>query len=77
MQSDDDMPSWDIAISGMVEEAFRKAGKPLSLEDFRALAREYDFWRSGNILASNGNLHELLQAITRTGYEVSLKQIRP
>ena len=43
MQSDDDMPNWDVAISGMVEEEFRKTGQPLIMDDFKALAREYDF----------------------------------
>lgn len=34
-------------------------------------AEEDDFWRSGNILASNGKVHALLQEITRAGYEMS------
>ncbi len=30
-----------------------------------------DFWHSGNILASNGKVHALLQEITQAGYEMS------
>ncbi len=43
MQSDENMPNWDIAIAGMVEEAQGKKSVPLIMDDFRELAREYDF----------------------------------
>lgn len=43
MQSNDNMPNWDIAIAGMVEEAHSKKSAPLTMADFRELAREYDF----------------------------------
>lgn len=43
MQSDDDMPSWDIAIAGMVKEEFRNKKAPLEMSDFRLLAKDYDF----------------------------------
>lgn len=43
MQSEDNMPNWDIAIAGMVEEAQVKKSAPLMMADFRELAKEYDF----------------------------------
>ncbi len=43
MHSDDDMPSWDVAIAGMIEEEYRKTKKPLFMQAFRDLASEYDF----------------------------------
>ncbi|MGH7493922.1 MAG: inositol monophosphatase family protein [bacterium] len=60
---------WDFAAGELL---VREAGGLVT-----GFASEDDFWHSGNILASNGKVHELLQAITRTGYEMSLKQNQP
>ncbi len=43
MPNDEDMPNWDIAIAGMVNEKYTNTSSPLSLQDFRDLAKEYDF----------------------------------
>ncbi len=43
MQSNEDMPNWDIAIAGMVREEFRRKNASLVMKDFRDLAKEYDF----------------------------------
>ncbi len=39
----DELPKWDVAIEGMVNEENKKKNRPLSLEDFKGLAKAYDF----------------------------------
>lgn len=38
-----EMPKWDEALSNMVNEAYAKQERPLSLGDFSELADEYSF----------------------------------
>ena len=42
MSSNDDMPKWDVALAALAGEEFRKQANPLTLSDFRRLAREYE-----------------------------------
>ncbi len=41
MPSDQDMPKWDVALSALADEEFRKKGSPLTMSDFRRLAKQY------------------------------------
>mgnify|MGYP000408648948 CR=1 FL=1 len=41
MASNQDMPKWDVAIASMAQDQFRKKTHPLTLDDFRSLAREH------------------------------------
>jgi hypothetical protein len=41
MASNQDMPKWDVAIASMAQDQFRKKKYPLTLDDFRSLAREH------------------------------------
>ena len=41
MQSDDNMPKWDVALASLVADAYRHKGAPLALEDFRGLASQH------------------------------------
>jgi len=59
---------WDFAAGALlVSEA---GGRVTGFE------AQDDFWRSGNILASNGTVHALLQEITRAGLEMSCPPVR-
>jgi myo-inositol-1(or 4)-monophosphatase len=57
---------WDFAAGALI---VREAGGQVT-----GFAAEDDFWSTGNILASNGKVHAVLQEITRTGYEMSRKK---
>jgi hypothetical protein len=35
------MPKWDVAIASMANDHYRKKAGPLTLDDFRSLAREH------------------------------------
>ena len=41
MPSNQDMPKWDVAIASMANDQYRKNAGPLTLDDFRSLAREH------------------------------------
>jgi hypothetical protein len=41
MQSDENMPKWDVALASLARDACDHKGGPLSLEDFRGLARQH------------------------------------
>jgi hypothetical protein len=41
MPSNQDMPKWDVAIAAMAKDQYRKKTAPLTLDDFRSLAREH------------------------------------
>ena len=41
MPSNEDMPKWDVAIASLVKDYYRQKATPLTLADFRGLAREY------------------------------------
>ncbi|MGD8617052.1 MAG: hypothetical protein PVI91_15545 [Gammaproteobacteria bacterium] len=41
MQSDEDMPKWDVALQGLALDAYQRKGAPLALEDFRRLANQH------------------------------------
>ena len=41
MPSNQDMPKWDVAIAALVNDQHRKKASPLTLSDFRSLAREH------------------------------------
>ena len=43
MSSDEDMPKWDVALAALAGDEFRKKARPLTLDDFRGLAREHAF----------------------------------
>jgi hypothetical protein len=41
MLSNQDMPKWDVAIASLANDHYRKKTGPLTLDDFRNLAREH------------------------------------
>ena len=41
MSSDQDMPKWDVALAALAGEECGKKGSPLTMSDFRRLAKEY------------------------------------
>ena len=41
MQSNENKPKWDIALASLARDEYRKKAAPLTLDDFRALAREH------------------------------------
>ena len=41
MSSNQDMPKWDVALAALAGDEFRKKATPLTLNDFRGLAKEY------------------------------------
>ena len=41
MQSDENMPKWDVALESLAGDAYQRKGGPLGLEDFRGLARQH------------------------------------
>jgi hypothetical protein len=41
MQSDANMPKWDVALALLARDNFAHKGGPLSLEDFRSLAKQH------------------------------------
>jgi hypothetical protein len=41
MQSQEDMPKWDVALASLARDSYDHKGGPLSLEDFRSLARHH------------------------------------
>ena len=41
MSTDQDMPKWDVALAALAADEYRRTGKPLTLDDFRNLAKTY------------------------------------
>jgi len=41
MPANENMPKWDVALASLANEEFRKKAAPLTLDDFRNLAREH------------------------------------
>jgi hypothetical protein len=41
MPSNEEMPKWDVAIASLAAEHYRQKARPLTLADFRGLAREH------------------------------------
>ena len=41
MASDQDMPKWDVALAALSRDEFRKKARPLTLNDFRGLAKKH------------------------------------
>ena len=41
MSSNQNMPKWDVALAALASDEFRKKASPLSLSDFRNLAKEH------------------------------------
>jgi hypothetical protein len=41
MQPDENMPKWDVALASLARDSYEHKGGPLSLEDFRGLARQH------------------------------------
>jgi hypothetical protein len=41
MQSDENMPKWDVALASLARDTYDHKGAPLTLEDFRNLARQH------------------------------------
>lgn len=59
MASEQDMPKWDVAIAALATDHCRIEGRPLTLDDFRSLARKYamrldDIMETIMLLAING-----------------------
>ena len=42
MAANDDMPKWDVALAALAGEEYRKKANPLTLNDFRRLAKVYE-----------------------------------
>ena len=38
---DEEIPKWDVALEALLNEEYRKLGRPLGHEDFRRLAGRY------------------------------------
>ncbi len=36
-----DVPKWDVALEALAAEEYQKLGRPLTVEDFSRLAKEY------------------------------------
>ena len=41
MSSNQNMPKWDVALEALAGNEFRKKASPLTLDDFRNLAKEH------------------------------------
>ena len=41
MQSDENMPKWDVALASLAADTYHHKGAPLTLEDFRDLATQH------------------------------------
>lgn len=41
MSLNEDMPKWDVALAALAGDEFRKKASPLTLNDFRSLAKEH------------------------------------
>jgi hypothetical protein len=41
MQSDENMPKWDVALAALALDTYEHKGSPLTLHDFRGLASEH------------------------------------
>ncbi len=41
MPSNQNMPKWDVALAALADDEFRKKAGPLTLDDFRNLAKEH------------------------------------
>jgi hypothetical protein len=59
MPSNQDMPKWDVAIAALASDQYRKKAGPLTLDDFRSLARKHamrldDIMETMFLLAING-----------------------
>ncbi|HQU15689.1 MAG: hypothetical protein B7Z66_03060 [Chromatiales bacterium 21-64-14] len=48
---DAEVPEWDVALEALIREECEMLGRPLDLEDFQRLARDYDF-RTHDFLAT-------------------------
>ena len=77
MSSDQDMPKWDLALAALAGEEYRKKASPLTLNDFRGLAKEYairldDIMETMFLLA----IHREWIYKDRTGNEQALDQDR-
>lgn len=59
MSANESMPKWDVALASLAQEEFRRKSSPLTLVDFRALAKEHairldDIMETMFLLAING-----------------------
>ena len=41
MPSNESMPKWDVALAALARDEFSRKQSPLTLDDFRALAKEH------------------------------------
>ena len=41
MPDNESMPKWDVALASLAEDEFRKKAAPLTLDDFRRLAKQH------------------------------------
>ena len=41
MPDNQSMPKWDVALASLAEDEFRKKAAPLTLDDFRRLAKQH------------------------------------
>ncbi len=39
--ADIDVPSWDVALANLARDEYKKLQRPLTLEDFQRLAKDY------------------------------------
>lgn len=75
MASDQDMPKWDVALAALARDEFRKKASPLTLNDFRGLAKEHatrldDIMETMFLLA----VHKEWVYTDKTGEEQALDQ---
>ena len=59
MSPDESMPKWDVALAALANDEFTQKGSPLTLDDFRQLAKEHairldDIMETMFLLAING-----------------------
>jgi hypothetical protein len=75
MPSNQDMPKWDVALASLAGDEYRKKSSPLSLDDFRNLAKEHtirldDIMETMFLLA----IHDKWKYLDETGKHQPLDQ---
>ena len=51
----EELPKWDVALESLINEEYKKTGRPLSIKDFQRLATEYTI-RFDDIMATLAQL---------------------
>lgn len=75
MPSNENEPKWDVALASFANDEYRKKSAPLTLDDFRVLARE-NAMRLDDIMETIFllTIHKQWKYLDRTGKEQHIDQ---